>query len=136
MRGREFLQPARSNARGSTEAFRREGVVGAYYRIFLECRDALARWGRPVPPKQNVRTSVRLCFVYANDPDLKKIGDVLEELGRARNRAHYDLLPSPNYASPTYPLLCVQHSEDAINLLDAIEAGTGRLQKAVAALPP
>ncbi len=134
MQGRAFLQPARSNVSGGAEPFWREAVVGAYYALFLECRDALARWTNVRHPKQNVHGSVRLAFVFAKHPDLKTIGYALEKLCAFRNEAHYDIQPSPNFSSPKHAQKIIQRSEDALALLDAIEADPNRRQQAIASL--
>ncbi len=134
MQGREFLQSARSNVRGGSEPFWREAVVGAYYALFLECREALARWRHPIPPKQNVHYSVRGAFVFAKDPNLKAIGYALEWLSNARNKAHYDIRPSFNFTSVKHAERTIKRSEDALALLDAIEADPIRLRQAIASL--
>jgi hypothetical protein len=72
MRGRDFLVPARELAAGGTEAHWRGAVVHAYYALMLEGREALPNWGRPVPPHQSVHSHIRLTFVRAKEPDLKR----------------------------------------------------------------
>src|SRR5260370_5867962 len=101
----------------------------------LECREALSRWGFPAPPKHTVHHAVRQSLVFARHPDLKAIGDALDELVRRRNQAHYDLGPLPAFASPAAALHLIKRSADAIALLDAIEASPARLQQAIASLP-
>jgi hypothetical protein len=60
MRGRDFLLAARHALAGGNEPCWRAAVVDAYYALFLECRDRLAAWGHPVPPRFNVHNGVRL----------------------------------------------------------------------------
>ena len=57
-------------------------------------------WGFALPPRDKVHTFVRLKFVYATDPDLKRIGLTLEALGRLRNAADYQLGTSGPFVSP------------------------------------
>ena len=134
MRGRDFLQPVRVNVRGGSEPFWRDAVVGAYYALFLECREALARWRHSLPPKQNVHATVRMAFVFAKDPTLKAIGYALERLSNARNDAHYDIRPSPSFTTMKHAQNMVQRCDDALALLDALEADPARLQQAIASL--
>src|SRR5262245_60571509 len=91
MAGREFLAVARDVVVRPTEYHRRAATVHAYYALFLECRDALTRWGRTPPRRDSVHAWVRLRLAYAGDPGLRQIGGLLDELGRRRNRANYDL---------------------------------------------
>jgi hypothetical protein len=102
----------------------------------LECRDALARWGRLPPPRQNVHPWVRLQFVYARDNDLKQIAKALEHLVQNRNKAHCDLSSLPLFASSTDVDQDTQAAASALALLDAIEADPARQTAAIASLPP
>ncbi len=136
MRGRAFLELAQEVVQSSSEKHWRAAVIHAYYGLMLEGRDALIRWGQPVPPRQNVHNHVRLTFVFASEQDLKDIGRALERLGPARNRANYDLTPQQEFATDTDARTWVQRAVDALALLDAIEADPARRAAAIGSLPP
>jgi hypothetical protein len=135
MQGRAFLDLAREVVLGNTEAHWRGTVVHAYYAL-LECRDALARWGRTPSPRDNVHSFVRLTLAFAGEQDLKAIADALDYLVRSRNKASYDLSPSQAFASAATARASVQQATDALALLDAIEADPARRASAIASLPP
>ncbi len=135
MRGRAFLDLARSLVQGTAEIYWRATAIHAYYALMLECRDAQARWGSPIPASYNVHATVRLRFVYASDSDLQ-LARALDWLIQRRNRASYNLSPSPMFASAAEAQLAVRKATDALALLDAIEADPGRLAAARAAIRP
>jgi len=66
MNGRAFLEVARSDVAGPSEAYWRAAAVHAYYALILECRDALLRWGVTIPPRQNVHAFTRLQLTYSS----------------------------------------------------------------------
>ena len=136
MPGRGFLDLAKEVVKGATEYHWRGAAVHAYYAVLLEGRDALLRWGFPVPRRDSVHSYVRLRFTYATEPDLKQIGDVLDFLVRLRNRASYDLSMLVQFSSATAAQNAIQMAEDALALLDAIEADAARLAAARASITP
>jgi hypothetical protein len=121
---------------GLNEAHWRASVVHAYYTLMLECRDALARWGRSPPPRDNVHSFVRLQLTYASDQDLKRIGDALGVLVRRRNQASYQLTGLTAFSTRRPATDSYQEASDALALLDAIEADPARRAAAIASLPP
>src|SRR5262245_26853612 len=117
MAGRGFLELAREVVRGTTEFHWRGASVHAYYGLFLEARDALFHWGFSLPPRENVHSWVRLRSAYASDSDLKAIGKALDELVRLRNKASYDLTPTPVFTSDARAQNAILHADQALALL-------------------
>ena len=136
MQGRAFLDIAQELVFGGTEAHRRTTVIQSYYALFLECRDALTRWGIAIPPRQNVHSAVRLRFLYAADADLKSIGRALDKWCRNRNDASYDMGSLADFASDACARTVIQEVADALALLDTIDSDPVRRAAAVAAFPP
>ncbi len=134
MLGREYLELAREILPGGTEKHWRGATGRAYYALFLESRDALARWGFVPARGDSVHYFVRSRFGFPAHADLKKIGDVLEALQRLRNKADYDLSGLTVFKSATAAQDAVDRSTDALDLLDAIEADPARLTAAVNAM--
>jgi hypothetical protein len=136
MDGRALVDVGRELAAGSTEAHWRSSVGRAYYALLHEVLGALRRWGFALPPRDKVHTFARLKFVYATDPDLKRIGLTLEALGRLRNAADYQLGTPGPFSSPRIAAAALSDAGSAIALLDAIEADPARRAGAVGAIPP
>src|SRR5579871_1554819 len=118
MQGRAFLEVAREVVADKTEAHWRATVIHAYYALFLECRDALSRWGIAIPPRQNAHTVVRLRFLYAAHADLKAISWKLDNWCRFRNRANYDLSTLWRFARDTFARDAIREVTAALALLD------------------
>jgi len=122
MQGRAFLDVAREVVKGTTEAHWRAGIIHAYYALFLECRDALTRWGVAVPAYQKGHSAVRLRFVYAANADLKSIDGMLDKWCRFRNQANYDLSALSKFVTDAFAHDAIRETTTALALLDAIDA--------------
>jgi hypothetical protein len=136
MQGRAFLDVARDLLPKAAEPHWRATVIHAYYALMLECRDALARWSIAIPLHQNVHSAVRLHFLYASDPDLKEIGSKLDDWGRHRNDASYNLNYQRKFTTNTVPQKGINEVAAALALLDAIDAAPTRRAAAIASFPP
>ncbi len=136
MDGRALLDVGREMAAGSTEAHWRSSVGRAYYGLLHEVLGALRHWSFALPPRDKVHSFARIKFVYATDPDLKRIGLTLEALGRLRNAADYQLATSGPFVSPRIAASALRDAESALALLDAIEADPARCAGAVRTIPP
>lgn len=134
MRGRDYLDLAREIVGGGTERHWRGASGRAYYALFLEGREALARWGFVPAPRDNAHHFVRLHFLFPSDADLKKIGHALDHLVRLRALADYDLSAVRAFTSDTAANDAIQKAADALALLDAIEADPVRQAAASAAI--
>jgi hypothetical protein len=136
MQGRAFLDVARELVGGTTEAHWRATVIHAYYALFLECRDALARWGIAITRHQNVHSAVRLRIVYSGDPDVKAIGFKLDEWCKQRNDASYNLSVLQQFSTTHFAQDAINEVDAKLILLDAIESDPARRAAAIASFPP
>ena len=107
-----------------------------YYALLQEVLGSLGRWGFAAPPRDRVHTFARLKFVYATDPDLKRIGLTLEALAQLRNVADYQLGRSGPFVSPRIAVSALGDAESAVALLDALEADPARRAAAARTIPP
>jgi hypothetical protein len=130
------LDVARDAVGGATEPHWRATVIHAYCALFLECRDALTRWGIAIARHQNVHSAVRLRFVYAADPDLKRIGRKLEDWCWHRNDASYNLRALPEFATDSLAQDAIMEATAALIVLDAIDSDPVRRAAAIASFPP
>jgi hypothetical protein len=135
MDSRSLLDVSRELAGGSTEAHWRSSVGRSYYALLHEVLGVLGRWGFALPPRDKVHTFARLKFVYATDPDLKRIGLILESLGRLRNAADYQISTPGPFASPRIATSALSDAESAVALLDAIESDPARRAGAARTIP-
>ncbi|HEY7425512.1 MAG TPA: hypothetical protein VH682_14875 [Gemmataceae bacterium] len=136
MQGRDFLDVARSLASSSTEPYWRATVLHAYYALFLECRDALSRWGVAFTLRPNIHSAVRLRFVYVSDPGLNQLGAALDRWCRKRNEASYNMGALLDFATDRLAQDAIAEAATALALLDAIESDPSRRAAAIAAFPP
>jgi hypothetical protein len=136
MQGRDFLELARELLAGTFPRHRRGVIIHAYYALLLECRETMARWGIPAPPRQQAHAQIRLRLIFAGDPTVKGIGYKLERLGQYRNLASYDLRALPMFASAKEAQEAVQNASDGIALLDTIDVDPVRRAAAIASIKP
>lgn len=134
MDGKEFLTVAKLLVQQTGEAFWRTAAGRAYYALLLEGRESLRRWGFPSPPREQIHRFVRLRFLYAGDSDLRTVAHTLEDLGKLRNRADYELTPTPLFHSPTAVQTAIPDAEQSLNLLQQVEADPARVAAAVATI--
>jgi hypothetical protein len=81
-------------------------------------------------------TFARLKLVYATDLDLKRIGLMLEALGRLRNTADYQLSPSSQFVSGRIAVSALADAEATVALLDTLEADPVRRAAALGSIAP
>ena len=136
MQGRDFLDVARDVLFQAKEPYWRATVIHAYDALMLECRDAPARWSISIVPRQNAHSAVRLRLLYASDFDLKEIGSKLDDWGRYRNDASYNLTFQRQFASDALAQRSIKEVTAALVLLDAIEADPARRAAAIASFQP
>jgi hypothetical protein len=136
MRGREFLDLAREIVGNGGERHWRGAHIHAYYALFLESRDALARWGFPAPSLHTVHHHVRNKLTFAADKDLKSIGITLDHLSQRRSWASYTLAPHVRHGSEAGARQSIQLAADALILLDGLEADAVRRGAAIASIRP
>ena len=133
MRGRVFLDTARTLLQYDVEDCLRGSAGRAYYALFLEARDLLARWGIQSPNYQ-AHLFVRTRFQFSGSPELKQIGDDLYLLSRLRILADYETWHSGPFYDDSESADAIHVSEHAIARLDSIEADPAHRAAAIAAI--
>ena len=136
MPGRGFLDPGDASLRGPNEYHWRAAVIHAYYSLFLECRDALLRWGFVKPRSDAVHSWVRLRFTYSNDPSLHQIGISLDDLCRLRNEASYNLGNLSAFKSNQVAKDSLIHARKALLVLDQVDTDPARRAQAIRSIRP
>ena len=134
MKGREFLKSARDLLAVGGEHNWRTALGRAYYALVHEGADALLRWGFPKTPGEQIHRFVRLRFDSTPHADFRSVGVALDQLGRFRNQADYQLSHPGVFATDIAAGQAARDVASAIAHLDAIEADSARLAAAVAAL--
>jgi len=133
MQGRVFLETARTLIPYDTEDCYRAAAGRIYYALFLECRDALTRWGIQSPNYQ-AHAFVRTRFLFATHKELKSIGDHLQDLGKLRNQADYEIWHSIPFLDGAEVTVGLQIATASLSLLDAIDSDPSRRAGAIAAI--
>ena len=134
MKGREFLKSARDLLAVGGEHNWRTALGRAYYALVHEGADSLLRWGFPKPPGEQIHRFVRLRFDSTPHSDFRPIGLTLDQIGRLRNQADYQLSHPGVFVNGVVAGQAARDASDAIAHLDAIEADSVRLAAAIAAL--
>ncbi len=94
----------------------------------------MQRWGFKTPPRDQIHTFVRLRFFCATDAQLQAIGRHLEDLGRLRNKADYDLARPGRFVDSAAAQQAVKEARKGLAILDAIEADPVQRAAAIAAI--
>src|SRR5262249_22697466 len=116
------LNTAQRLIASSEEEDWRTAAGRAYYALMLECREALLNWGFGVPARDSLHAVVRLRFSYAPDSDAERIWYVVEQLGRLRNFADYELPTSPSFGDSSKAHRAILDAMAMIALLDKMVA--------------
>ena len=134
MKGREFLESARTLLAVGGEDNWRTAAGRSYYALLHEGETALTRWGFPKPPGEQLHQFVRRRFNFTPHPDLRQIGGVLDVLSNRRNQADYQLSVAGPFATDVLAGEAVRVASTMIALLDAIEADPAREAAVIVAL--
>jgi hypothetical protein len=133
MRGRDFLQTAVRLSAMNSESDWRSSIGRSYFALYLECREAIRRWGFPIQSRSSHReVSQRLSF--PKNVDLAILSKTFQDVSAKRNKAYYELAANPLFQNSTSSIHSTTEARTAIALLDAIESDPARLAAAVAAI--
>jgi hypothetical protein len=92
----------------------------------IELRDAMTNWGLSRPLPSQVHQLVYRRLFVPTDPDMKQIGIWFDRLRTARVRADYETWALAEFGTDAGAKWAVQRADDALKLLDAIEADPPR----------
>ncbi|HEV3080998.1 MAG TPA: hypothetical protein VGY66_14540 [Gemmataceae bacterium] len=121
-------------AQASSEADWRTAAGRAYYTLMLEAREALRRWGFSIPKGDQIHRFVRLRLLYAADSDLRDVSLTLEESGKLRAEADYQIENPGRFATPDDVRQAIIDSNNALVLLDRVNGDNVRLAAAISAI--
>ena len=130
MTGRDFVNTADHLSTRTAESDWRSAVSRAYYAVYLECREAMRRWGLTISVRGSHRDVGQRLSAPAN-ADLNLIARTFDHLASLRNKADYELATIPAFASAVKAKAAVSDARKAIALLDALEADPARLKQAI-----
>src|SRR5436309_1261278 len=132
MNGRDFLNVARAAVEDAAEEWQRTAAGRTYYALFLECRDAIERWGFAPASIHQAHSAIRNRLPSTNHADLKFLGRALTALFDVRAHADYDI------AVPLVPAFQLELNIDLANagiaLLDELEDDDAKRAAVIAAL--
>ena len=141
MDGREFLRSALDLLRS------RASGIGALQRSLTDrvLRLRETNWAKQrrilrggllckPPPQESQHIFVRRRFIFTPHPDLKSVGQALDDLSTLRNQADYQLATSGKFSSAKSATNGVTAATAMVALLDTLDADPARRAAVVAAL--
>lgn len=131
MLGREFLDTADRLLTLQAESDWRSAASRSYYAVYLECREALYRWGFHFAARSS-HLEVSRRFSFPKNQELNQIAGLLQHTSSLRNKADYDLSSNSPFLSASESRISVQRARTVITLLDAIEADPAHRAQAIA----
>jgi hypothetical protein len=132
--GRAFLDSVRLLLTVPSEANRRSAAGPLYCALLNEARDALERWGYPVPARADVPSFVLAPLATVPNMDLVRVADPLEQCEHFReladdSRTRLTIFDDDGEAKRLLLLAVI-----AIDVLDQIESDTARRAAVIADL--